>query len=171
MSRIASIQLPTPTTKPALFFTLLLSLLVIASTAKAQDYGPDVTLGQARTVIMAAEAEAKERDFNVAIAVVDTAGNLVAFIKRDNTQTASVQVAQDKAITAALYKRSSKTFQDTVASDGGGPGLMSLHRVTAVEGGLPLEVDGKIIGAVGVSGVASDDDAIVAEAGVNALQD
>ena len=170
MSRIASIQFPTPTTKPALFFILLLSLLVIASTAKAQDYGPDITLDQARTVIMAAEAEAKERDFNVAIAVVDTAGNLVAFIKRDNTQTASVQVAQDKAVTAALYKRSSKTFQDAVASDGGGPGLMSLHRVTAVEGGLPLEVEGKIIGAVGVSGVASDDDGIVAEAGVKALQ-
>ena len=102
--------------------------------------------------------------------LVDTAGNLVAFIKRDNTQTASVQVAQDKAVTAALYKRSSKTFQDAVASDGGGPGLMSLHRVTAVEGGLPLEVEGKIIGAVGVSGVASDDDGIVAEAGVKALQ-
>ncbi len=171
MSRFASVQLPIPTTRPALFFILLLSLLVIASTAKAQDYGPDVILDQARTVIMAAEAEAKERDFDVAIAVVDTAGNLVAFIKRDNTQTASVQVAQDKAVTAALYKRSSKIFQDAVASDGGGPGLMSLHRVTAVEGGLPLEVDGKIIGAVGVSGVASDDDGIVAEAGVKELQD
>jgi len=171
MSRSDFFQLPKPGIRPAFFFVLLLSLLVFTSIVKAQDYGPDVTLDQARTVIIAAEAEAKERNFNVAIAVVDTAGNLVAFIKRDNTQTASVQVAQDKAVTAALYKRSSKIFQDAVASDGAGRGLMSLHRVTAVEGGLPLEVDGKIIGAVGVSGVASADDGIVAEAGVAALQD
>lgn len=156
--------------RTVLTMALLLSLLV-ATSASAQDYGPDVTLEQARAVIAAAEAEAEDRDFNVAIAVVDNAGNLVAFIKRDNTQTGSVQVAQDKAVTAALYKRPSKVFQDAVASGGAGTRVMGLHRVTAVEGGLPLEVDGQIVGAVGVSGVASSEDTIVAEAGVAALQD
>ena len=151
------------------FFVLGASLLAAAS-LQAQDYGPSVTLEQARQVITAAEAEAVEREFNVAIAVVDTAGNLVAFVKRDNTQTGSVQVAQDKAITAALYKRPSKVFQDAVAGGGAGVRVMGLHDVTAVEGGLPLVVDGKIIGAVGVSGVASDEDSIVAQAGVAALQ-
>lgn len=170
MTRIAFSRPATLATKPVLAFVVLLSLLA-ATTLNAQDYGRDVTLEQARAVIKAAEAEAEDRDFNVAIAVVDTAGNLVAFIKRDNTQTGSVQVAQDKAVTAAFYKRPSKAFQESVASGGAGTRVMGLHRVLAVEGGLPLTVDGEIIGAVGVSGVASSDDSIVAEAGVAALND
>lgn len=171
MTRIISRQLPALAARPALFFALLLGMLAFTATVQAQDYGQNVTLEQARAVIGAAEAEAIDRDFNVAIAVVDNAGNLVAFIKRDNTQNGSVQVAQDKAVTAALYKRPSKVFQDAVASGGAGIRVMGLSRVTAVEGGLPLMVDGMIIGAVGVSGVASSEDTIVAEAGVAALQD
>lgn len=158
-----------PTARFTTIVALLFSLFA-AATLQAQDYGPSVTLDQARAVIAAAEAEAADRDFNVAIAVVDTAGNLVAFVKRDNTQTASVQVAQDKAITAAIYKRPSKALQDAVAQGGAGLRVMGLHAVTPVEGGLPLVVEGRIIGAVGVSGVTSEQDTIVAEAGVAALQ-
>jgi glc operon protein GlcG len=132
-------------------------------------YGPSVNLEQAKKVLAAGEAEAIKQGWNVAIAVVDPAGNLVAFIKRDDTQTASVLVAQDKARTAALYKRPSKAFQDMVAGGGLGLRVMSMRDVVAAEGGLPLVVDGKIIGAVGVSGVNSDQDGIVAAAGVAAL--
>lgn len=132
-------------------------------------YGPSVNLEQAKKILAAGEAEAIKQGWNVAIAVVDPAGNLVAFIKRDDTQTASVLVAQDKARTAALYKRPSKAFQDMVAGGGLGLRVMSMRDVVAAEGGLPLVVDGKIIGAVGVSGVNSDQDGIVAAAGVAAL--
>jgi glc operon protein GlcG len=140
------------------------------SPARAQDYGPNVTLEQARVVIAAAEAEAVRQGFNVAIAVVDTAGNLVAFVRRDNTQTASVLVAQDKAVTAAIYKRPSKALQDGLAAGGVGLRILGLRGATPVEGGLPLIVDGKIIGAVGASGVTSEQDSMVATAGAAALQ-
>lgn len=133
-------------------------------------YGPTVNLEQTKKVLAAAEAEAVKQGWNVAIAVVDTAGNLVGLIKRDDTQSASVNVAQDKARTAALYRRPSKAFQDMVAGGGLGLRVMTMRDVVAAEGGLPLVVDGKIIGAVGVSGVNSDQDGIVAAAGAAALR-
>ena len=132
-------------------------------------YGPTVNLEQTKKVLAAAEAEAIKQGWNVAVAVVDTAGNLVGFIKRDDTQSASVLVAQDKARTAALYKRPSKAFQDMVAGGGLGLRVMTMRDVVAAEGGVPLIVDGKIIGAVGVSGVNSDQDGIVATAGAAVL--
>ena len=132
-------------------------------------YGPTVNLEQTKKVLAAAEAEAVKQGWNVAIAVVDTAGNLVGFIKRDETQNASVNVALDKARTAALYKRPSKAFQDMVAGGGLGLRVMTMREVVAAEGGVPLLVDGKVIGAVGVSGVNSDQDGIVATAGAAAL--
>lgn len=132
-------------------------------------YGPTVTLEQTKKVLAAAEAEAIKQGWNVAIAVVDTAGNLVGFWKRDDTQSGSVMVAQDKARTAALYKRPSKAFQDMVAGGGLGLRVMTMREVVAAEGGVPLIVNGKIIGAVGVSGVNSDQDGIVATAGAAAL--
>lgn len=154
----------------ALTTMLTLCSCLLVGLVQAQDYGPNITLAQARVVLAAAEAEAVKQNFNVAVAVVDTAGNLVAFIKRDNTQTASVQVAQDKAVTAAIFKRPSKAFQDSVAQGGAGLRVMGLQGVTPVEGGLPLLVNGQIVGAVGVSGVTSEQDTIVAAAGVAALQ-
>jgi glc operon protein GlcG len=132
-------------------------------------YGPNVNLEQTKLVLAAAEAEAVKQGWNVAISVVDTAGNLVGFIKRDDTQSASVMIAQDKARTAALYKRPSKAFQDMVAGGGLGLRVMTMRDVVAAEGGVPLVVGGKVIGAVGVSGVNSDQDGIVATAGAAAL--
>ena len=131
----------------ALFFLSL----TVCCIAQAQSYGPNVTLEQAKAVVVAAEAEAVRQNWNVAIAVVDTAGNLVAFVKRDDTQTASVNVAQGKA---------------------GGVGLraLTLEGVVAAEGGVPLLVDGAIVGAIGVSGATSEQDGVVAAAGAAALQ-
>ena len=133
------------------------------------NYGPSVTLEQAKLVLAAGEAEAIKQGWAVAIAIVDTSANLVAFWKRDDTQSGSVMVAQDKARTAALYRRPTKAFQDMVAGGGLGLRVMTMRDVVAAEGGIPLEVDGKIIGAVGVSGVNSDQDGMVAAAGLAAL--
>jgi glc operon protein GlcG len=148
---------------------LVLSLLATGS-VHAQSYGPNITLEQARTVLAAAEAEAVRQNFAVAIAVVDTAGQLVAYVKRDDTQTASVDVSQGKARTAAMFKRPTKSFQDTIAAGGVGLRALTLEGVVAAEGGVPLLVDGAIVGAIGVSGVTSEQDGMVAAAGAAALE-
>lgn len=147
-------------------------VVLVASIAHAQipQYGNNVTLEQARKAMAAAEAEARKNNWPVAIAIVDTAGNLVLYQRADNTQTASVEVSQDKAVGAATYRRSTKVMQDAVAGGGAGVRFLNLRGASVVEGGLPLTVDGKIVGAIGVSGVASDQDGVVAAAGVNALK-
>ena len=104
----------------------------------------------------------------MAVAVVDTAGQLVAFERLDNTQSASVGVAQDKAVSAAMYRRPSKVFQDLVAGGGVGLRVLTLRGAIAVEGGLPITVDGKIVGAIGVSGGSSEQDGVIAKAGLDA---
>jgi uncharacterized protein GlcG (DUF336 family) len=145
---------------------------VACSTAHAQvpQYGPNVTLDQARKAAAAADAEAKKNGWPMAIAVVDTAGQLVYFQRAENTQTASVQVSQDKAISSAMYRRPTKAFQDVLAKGGDGWRVLMLTKANAVEGGTPLAVDGKIIGAIGVSGAASDQDGQCAKAGADALK-
>jgi glc operon protein GlcG len=105
----------------------------------------------------------------VAITVVDTAGQLVAFVRMDNTQTGSIDAAQDKAKSAAMYRRSPKVFQDSVAGGGAGLRTLNLRGAGAVEGGLPIVVDGKIVGGIGVSGVNADQDGMVAKAGADSL--
>jgi glc operon protein GlcG len=138
--------------------------------AQVPQYGPNITLDQARKAIAAAEAESRSKGWPMAIAVVDTAGQLVAFTRMDNTQTASVQIAQDKASSSAMYRRPTKAGQDGVAGGGAGLRLLNLRGMSVVEGGLPLTIDGKIIGAIGVSGMASDQDGVIAAVGVAALK-
>jgi uncharacterized protein GlcG (DUF336 family) len=147
------------------------SCLLAASATMAQVpvYGANVTLEQARKAIAAGQAEARKNSWPVAIAIVDNAGHLVAFEKMDNTQTASVEVAQDKAVSAAIYRRSTKVVQDGLAGGGAGLRLLGLRGMSPVEGGLPLIIDGKIIGGIGVSGVNSDQDGVVAKAGGDAV--
>jgi uncharacterized protein GlcG (DUF336 family) len=142
----------------------------IATHAQVPQYGSSVTLEQARKAMAAADAEARKNGWPVAIAIVDTAGNLVLYQKHDNTQTASVQVAQDKAVSAAIYRRSTKVFQDLVAKGGEGTRVLGLRGASPVEGGIPIVIDGRIIGGIGVSGVASDQDGVVAKAGADALK-
>lgn len=142
----------------------------MTSVAQAQEYGPNITLQQAKAVLAAAEAEAAKQNFTVAIAVVDTAGNLVAFSKMDNTQFASVEVSQGKAYTAVGYKRPTKALQDTIAGGGVGLRTLTLTGVVAAEGGVPLVLNGRIVGAIGVSGMSSEQDGVVAAAGLAALK-
>ncbi len=145
--------------------------LMLAGSALAQvpQYGNNITLEQARRVMAAAEAESKKIPLPVAIAIVDTAGQLVLFQRADNTQTASTAVAQDKAVSAAMYRRSTKVFQDLVAGGGVGMRVLTLRGANAVEGGVPLVVDGKIVGAIGVSGASAEQDGQVATAGAAGL--
>lgn len=141
-----------------------------AAHAQVPQYGPNVTLEQARKAVAAADAEARKNGWPMAIAVVDNSGQLVAFQRADNTQTASIQVSQDKAVSAAIYRRPTKAFQDLVAAGGVGTRVLNLRGASTVEGGLPIVVDGKIIGGIGVSGMASDQDGVCAKAGVDAMK-
>lgn len=146
-------------------------LLAAAGAAKAQTpYGPPITLEQARKVYAAAEAEAKRNNWPVAIAILDSAGSVVLLQKMDNTQLASPEIARQKAWSAFAYRRPTKVFQDGLAAGGAGLRILRLEGAVPVEGGLPIVVDGKIIGAIGVSGVTSEQDGQVAKAGAEALK-
>ena len=144
--------------------------LSLAAQAQVPQYGPDINLEQAKAAMAAAQAEAKKNNWPVAVAVVGNHGFLVAFEKIDNTQSGSVQVAIDKAVSAAIFRRPTKAFQDVVAGGGAGLRILNLRGASTVEGGLPIAVGGKIIGAVGVSGVAADQDGMVAKAGADAVK-
>jgi uncharacterized protein GlcG (DUF336 family) len=133
-------------------------------------YGADVTLDQARKAIAAGQAEARKNNWPVAIAVVDTHGGLIALEKLDGTQHASVQVAIDKAVSAATYRRSTKVFQDRVAGGGAGLRILTLRGASAVEGSLPIVVGGRIVGAIGGPGVNADQEGVVAKAGADSVQ-
>ena len=152
------------------------ALFAVTANAQAQpvpqvpQYGPNVTLEQARKAVAAAVADARKQNLPMAIAVVDTAGQLVAFERMDNTQTGSIAVSQDKAATAAMFRRPSKVFQDALAAGGVGLRVLTLRGANAVEGGIPLTVDGKIIGAIGVSGGSSEQDGVVAKAGLDGMK-
>ena len=125
---------------------------------------PTLTLAGAKAIAAAAEAFALGRGWTVAIAVVDAAGGLVLFQILDDTQPGSQEVALHKARTAARFKRPTKALEEAVA--GGRQALLSLPGATAVEGGLPIVVSGRVVGAVGVSGMQSSQDSQVAEAGL-----
>jgi len=136
-------------------------------TPQAPGYGQSINLETARKVAAAAAAEAVRNGWTVAVAIVDTAGDLVYFQRADDTQVASSLIAQDKARTAVRFKRPSKAFEDVLAS--GRMAILGMPGVVPIEGGIPLLVDGKIVGAVGVSGVTSQQDGVCAQAGVDAL--
>ncbi len=147
----------------------------LASVAVAQtpppQYGPNVTHEQARKAIAGAVADARKQNLPMAIAVVDTSGQLMAFERMDGTQIGSVAVSQDKAASAALYRRPTKVFQDALAGGGAGLRILTLRGANAVEGGIPLTAaDGKIIGAIGVSGGSAEQDGVVAKAGMDAMK-
>ena len=132
-------------------------------------YGPSITLDVAKKGAAAALAEARAHSWNMAVAVVDTAGLLVYFERMDDTQSGSVLIAQAKARSAALFKRPTKAFQDTLAAGGDGLRVLGLEGAVPVEGGVPLLIDGRIAGAIGVSGGTSAEDGVCAQAAVKAL--
>ena len=155
-------------------FLLVLGLALLASRLGAQStavpYGAPIPLAEAKRVLIAAQAEAVRNNWNVAIAIVDSGGHLVAFERMDSTQHGSVAVAQEKARSAAAYRRPSKAFQDSLAKGGDGVRVLHLPGAIAVEGGLPIIVGGKLVGAIGVSGVTSEQDGLIAAAGLTVLK-
>ena len=153
---------------------LVFAASLLASVAAAQTpttpYGAPITLDQAKKVVAGAEAEARKNSWNVVIAILDSGGHLVLLQRLDNTQFASVEVAQQKAYSAVAFRRPTKVFQDGVAAGGEGLRLLKLAGATPVEGGLPLIFDGKLVGSIGVSGVTSQQDNQIAKAGADALK-
>jgi glc operon protein GlcG len=145
-------------------FTLAMLAIPFLSFSQTQ---PFLILEDAQRISDAAESRARQDKWNVVIAVMDAGGNLISLRKMDGTQVGSVEVAQAKAKTAVFFKRPTKTFQDAVAE--GNHHVISLPNVTAVEGGLPIFIDGVIVGSIGVSGVTAAQDGIIAEAGLKAL--
>ncbi len=133
-------------------------------------YGAPISLENAKKAAGPALAEAEKNHWNMAVAVVDPSGNLVYYEKMDNTQLGSANVAIDKARSAALYKRPSKAFEDAVAGGGGGLRVLQLRGATPLEGGIPLVMDGKIVGAIGVSGGTGSQDGQCAKAGADAIK-
>jgi len=152
---------------------VLLCAICVAGSALAQmpnPYGPPISLEMARKVAAPALAEAAKNNWAVAVAIVDPSGNLVYYEKMDNTQLASAHVAVEKARTAATYKRPTQAFQDALAKGAENWRILSLPGVVAAEGGIPLVMDGKIVGAIGVSGMTSAQDGQCAKAGAEALK-
>ena len=149
---------------------LLLSGLSAVAQQPPAPYGAPMSLDAAKKAMAAAEAEATSNKWPVAIAILDTTGSLVMLQKLDNTQTGSVEIAIGKARTALDFRRPSKALQDVVAGGGAGLRLLSVRNMLALEGGVPVIVEGKVVGAVGVSGATSEQDAQVAMAGAAAAK-
>lgn len=147
------------------------ALVLLAPAAAAQQLpsAPYLTLEAAKRMGAAAEAEARRNSWNVAIAVVDAAGGLIYFQRLDETQPASLDIAVRKARTSAGFKRPTKALEDAVA--GGRMVLLGLEDMLPIEGGLPVVVEGRVIGAIGVSGVTAQQDGRIAQAGVAALEE
>ncbi len=164
--------------KPLSFLVATILLLAVASVGAQQApppasppaYGTPISLEQAKKVMAGAEAEAKKNNWNVAIAIHDSGGNLVMLQRLDGTQFGSTDVAKDKAYSAVAFRRPTKAFQDAIEQGGANLRLLKLSGASPLEGGIPIMADGKIIGSIGVSGVTSQQDAQIARAGVENMK-
>lgn len=150
---------------------IALVVLALSMAAQAQQwpfpYGAPVGVEAARRVAGAAVAEARKNGWKVAVAIVEPNGTLVYYEKMDDTQYGSAHVAIEKARSSAEFRRPTKAFEDPV--NGGKPNLLGLTGAVPLEGGLPIVVDGHVIGAVGVSGATSAQDGVCAHAGASVL--
>jgi uncharacterized protein GlcG (DUF336 family) len=152
-----------------LSLSILLLLLSMATySVNAQQMARVLTLEDAQKISDAAEAKARANNWNVVIAVVDAGGHLIALRRMDGTQAGSVDVALRKSDSALKFKRPTKVFEDAVMQ--GRVNILSLPGIVAVEGGLPIKVGDQVIGAIGVSGVKSSEDGIIAAAGLAAFK-
>jgi glc operon protein GlcG len=133
-------------------------------------YGAPITLDQAKKAMAAAEAKAKENNWNVVISIVDSGGHAVMLERLDGTQFASIRIADGKARTAVEFRRPTKALEDVIADGGAGLRYFTVPGVNLMEGGVPIMIDGKIVGGIGVSGVDSKDDAQIAQAGADAVR-
>ena len=148
-------------------FAAGLALLSAASITVAQDRrpdnGPPINIAAAKKIAAGVIAECTKNSWNAAVAIVEPNGSLVYFERMENTQYGGMQVAIDKAKTAATFRRSTRVFMDGVNKT---PALATLGGITALPGGLPIFADGKVIGGVGVSGGTGDQDEQCAKAGL-----
>ena len=150
---------------------VVLALAAFAAGAAAQDrrpgYGPALNTATAKKIAAGTIAECQKNGWNVAVAVVDPHGALVYYERMEDTQYASNDIAIGKARAAATYRRPTRAFADVINK--GGPATATLPGVFASPGGVPLMVDGKVIGAVGVSGVTGDQDEQCSMAGAKSM--
>ena len=138
--------------------------------AAPPSYGESISLENAKKVAAAAEVFAANNQWPIAVAIVDTGGNLILLHKLDNTQVASIEIAIGKAKTANNFKRPTKALEDAVAGGGVGLRILAVPNVFPLEGGEPIFSNGKIIGGIGVSGMSSGQDAEVVKAGLAAIK-
>ena len=166
-------------TQSKIVLASIFAIVVAAAAASAQQapspppttpYGPPIGLEAAKKVMAAAEAEAMKNNWAMAIAILDSTGHLVMLHRLDNTQYGSIGVAEDKARSALDFRRPTKVFEDLVAQGGIGLRTLAVRGASPLEGGIPILVDGKIIGTIGVSGATSVQDGQVAKAGVDAAK-
>jgi glc operon protein GlcG len=165
-SRILSSRIVTTVSALALAFCAL----GLEAQMLPNPYGAPISVADAKKAAAAALAEATKNHWTMAVAVVDPTGTLVYYEKTDNTQIGSANVSINKARSAALYKRPTKAFQDALASGGAGMRVLGLEGAVPVEGGVPIIADGKIVGAIGVSGANSDQDGQCAVAGAAVIK-
>lgn len=144
-------------------------MITATPTSTVPLYGAPITLRLAKQVAQAAEEEATRQGWPMVIAIVDSAGHLVLQQRLDQAQFGSIEVARQKAETAVRFRRSTKVFEDALAQGGIHLRLLAMTSLTPLDGGIPLVVDGGIVGAIGVSGMQSAQDAQVAQAGVGVL--
>jgi len=133
-------------------------------------YGPPIGLETARKIMTAAEAEASKNNWAVVICIMDSGGHIVMLHRYDNTQLSSIEIAEGKARTALMFKRPTKVLDDAISTGGVGLRFLALKDIVPLEGGIPIVIDNKIVGAIGVSGVLSAQDAQIARAGIDALK-
>ena len=157
----------------------IVAAVILTATVSAQQapspppiipYGAPLGLEAAKKVMAAAEAEAVKNNWAMAIVILDSTGHMVMLHKLDNTQYGSLMAAEDKAHSAINYRRPSKVFEDLVAQGGIGLRSLALRGASPLEGGIPINADGKIVGAIGVSGGTSVQDGQVAKAGADAAK-
>jgi len=148
-----------------LAFALLLIMTAASATRAQLPVKQVLTLDAARKIAAAAEAEAKKRGATVVIAVVDDGGYLLVLERLDDTQVASVDVGIAKARTAAIFRRPSKVFEDQIKN--GRVAALALVGATPLQGGIPIVVDGKVVGAIGVSGNSPQEDEDIAKVGAD----
>jgi len=156
--------------KSVVVVMFLLGAFLSAVAQMPNPYGLPISLENARKAAAPALAEATKNNWNVAVAIVDPAGNLIYYEKMDDTQLGSANVAIDKARSAALFKRPTKVFQDALAAGGDSVRILRIQGVVPVEGGIPIVAGGKIVGAIGVSGATSAQDAQCAKAGADTVK-
>jgi len=133
------------------------------------DYGAPITNEQAKKMMAGAEAEAKKNKWNVVIYIIDSGGQPVMMQRLDGAQWGSIEIARKKAESSVALRRPTKALQDLVSQGGANLRLLTIG-YSVLEGGIPIVVGGKIIGGIGVSGVTSQQDAQIAQAGVDALK-